>query len=279
MGKYYSRYLIDEHPVTFHPSLALALGINEAILLQKINLWLNNKPKNSEGVSWLYNSYKSWHEQLPFFSESTIKRAIKNLVDRGIVVKGNFNKNAYDRTCWYTINYDKLDEIVDEIVAKQESTTLCQNDTIEDFNLEQGVNQNDTTNTNVFTMNKNNEYCLEQEKVVEIDMELHKKVEEQFEEFYNLYPKKVDKSDTRKWFEKNKINDETFKEILDALKIHINLKQWTNKQYIPSPLVWLHKRKWEDEITNDMLVSVPKKIVEQEISEEKRNIMSLLAED
>lgn len=123
--KLYSRYLLDEYPIMFHSSLAVALGLNEAILLQKINLWLNCKPHDADGRNWIYNSYKSWQEQLPFFSESTIKRALKNLEDKGIIITGNFNKMKMDRTKWYSIDYKKLDELVDNL-----NLPLGQNDQI-----------------------------------------------------------------------------------------------------------------------------------------------------
>lgn len=113
--KLYSKYLLDEYPIMFHSSLAVALGLNEAILLQKINLWLNCKPHNADGRSWIYNTYKSWQEQLPFFSESTIKRALKNLEEKGIIITGNFNKLKMDRTKWYTIDYEKLDNLIDNL--------------------------------------------------------------------------------------------------------------------------------------------------------------------
>lgn len=110
----FSRYLSDEHPISFHTSLAYAIGLNEAILLQKINLWLNCKHHDTNGRNWIYNSYRSWKEQLPFFSESTIKRTLKNLIDMGIVLVNNFNKDQRDRTLWYSIDYEKLDIIVDK---------------------------------------------------------------------------------------------------------------------------------------------------------------------
>lgn len=141
----HSKYLLDEYPVMFHSSLAVALGLNEAILLQRINLWLNCKPHNADGRSWIYNSYKSWQEQLPFFSESTIKRALKNLADKGIIIKGNFNKFKMDRTIWYSIDYKKLDELIDNL-----NLPLGQNDTMI-------LGQNDTTNTNVYTMSNKKE--------------------------------------------------------------------------------------------------------------------------
>lgn len=154
-----SKYLIDEHPITFHPTLALAIGVNEAILLQKINLWLNCKPHNADGRNWIYNTYKSWKEQLPFWSESTIKRIIKNLFDIGIIIKGNFNKSKFDKTVWYSIDYDKLDTIVDQ---KTQNYRLGQFDTTMVSSWTNRECQSDTTYTNDYTMITNNDNIYSQ---------------------------------------------------------------------------------------------------------------------
>lgn len=138
--KLYSKYLLDEYPIMFHSSLAVALGLNEAILLQKINLWLNCKPHNADGRSWIYNTYKSWQEQLPFLSENTIKRTMKNLTDKGIVIINNFNTSKFDKTNWYSIDYNTLDN-----VCKTDST-----------NLILSKPQPDTTNTNIYNNNIDN---------------------------------------------------------------------------------------------------------------------------
>ena len=121
MSKEDSRYLINEDPIFFLPTLAVGIGLNEAILLQKIHGWLQCTPKDHAGRNWIYNSYRSWHEQLPFMSESTIKRAIKNLIDKGIVLAESFNKSSFDKTLWYSIDYNKLNEIV-EIVDSVKMT-------------------------------------------------------------------------------------------------------------------------------------------------------------
>lgn len=119
MDKMHSKYLIDEYPITFDRYLAKAIGLNEAILLQKINQWLNCKPHDADGRSWIYNSYRSWQEQLCFFSESTIKRAINNLVNMGLLIKGNFNKSKFDKTTWYSIDYEKVDKLTDKVKLTQ----------------------------------------------------------------------------------------------------------------------------------------------------------------
>ena len=44
-----------------------------------------------------------------------IKRALKNLEEKGIIITGNFNKLKMDRTKWYTIDYEKLDNLIDNL--------------------------------------------------------------------------------------------------------------------------------------------------------------------
>lgn len=109
-----SRLVINENTVPILPRLAVALGLNEAVILQQIHYWIEiNKEKKSEkhfkdGCYWTYNSYKQWQEQLPFWSSKTIMRAIKKLECTGIVVSANYNKWSNDHTKWYRIDYDAL---------------------------------------------------------------------------------------------------------------------------------------------------------------------------
>ncbi|MEH7072573.1 hypothetical protein [Neobacillus drentensis] len=44
---------------------------------------------------------------------STIKRTIHSLERQGFLISGNWNKVILDQTKWYTINYEKLAELVD----------------------------------------------------------------------------------------------------------------------------------------------------------------------
>jgi hypothetical protein len=92
------------------PSLAVKVGVNEALVLQQLHYWLssgiNNKRINNRG--WIYNTHENWLKQFPFFSKSTLKRSISHLVDLGIVIVDNFNKDKFDKTNWYSIDYEKL---------------------------------------------------------------------------------------------------------------------------------------------------------------------------
>lgn len=108
-----SKLLIKESPLTFQPSLAIAIGLNEAIVLQQVQYWITN-PKNTgyeqDGYKWVYNTYKDWKtENFPFWSEATIKRTFLSLEEKGLLISIQPMKNTYDREKYYRINYEQLD--------------------------------------------------------------------------------------------------------------------------------------------------------------------------
>lgn len=106
MGK----LLFDESPLVIQPSLAAAIGLNEAIVLQQVHYWIQGgkSGKEIDGVRWIYNSLSDWQDQFPFWSESTIYRTLNNLEARNLLKTGNFNQRRGDRTKWYTLAYDEI---------------------------------------------------------------------------------------------------------------------------------------------------------------------------
>ena len=185
----WSRYLADERIMMFHPYVAKVLGLNEAIFLQQLHYWLNRKPHIVEEKGWVYNPYKSWQDQLCFMSESTIKRTVKNLVDKGIVITANFNKMKFDRTLWYSIDYDKLDVYVNEasINAKWiedsviEEQPLVQIDTMESITMTQpipSINTSITTSTNnikdIYVEEEKNDLTQAKKTIVKINFDEYK---------------------------------------------------------------------------------------------------------
>lgn len=103
-----SNLLIHEEPLLVLPGLASRIGLNEAIFLQQIHYWLNRSKHFYDERSWVYNSVAEWVKQFPFWSENTIRRIVKNLEDEQLLVIGNYNRAKFDKTKWYSINYEKL---------------------------------------------------------------------------------------------------------------------------------------------------------------------------
>lgn len=105
------KLLLNEEPLIVLPSLAAHIGLQEAIFLQQLHYWLNRSNHERDGQKWVYNSYKEWQKQFPFWSEKTISRIVKKLEDSGLVICDNFNSLVIDKTKWYRICYEKLNEI------------------------------------------------------------------------------------------------------------------------------------------------------------------------
>jgi hypothetical protein len=135
-----SKLLINEHPLMVLPKLAEKIGLNEAIFLQQLHYWLTPTPrghkphmKEWEGEirPWIYNTYKAktteggeeigWESNFPFWSVSTIKRIVHSLREKElIIVTDKFNSAVTNRTLWYTIDY----QAIDNLTLNSESTNL-----------------------------------------------------------------------------------------------------------------------------------------------------------
>lgn len=115
----FSELFIDKSKtLIINTELAVILGdLNESIVLNQLNYWLEiNKKANKhfiDGRFWVYNTYSDWKEgNFQYWSEKTIQRTFTRLENKGIVISANYNKSGIDKTKWYTIDYDKLEEIV-----------------------------------------------------------------------------------------------------------------------------------------------------------------------
>ncbi len=109
--------------------LALVLGdLNEAIVLNQLNYWLEINRKAGKNFIddryWVYNSYSDWKaKDFPYWSEKTIQRTFTRLENKGVIVSANYNKLGIDKTKWYTIDTEKLQELVDEFNSDEDKMT------------------------------------------------------------------------------------------------------------------------------------------------------------
>lgn len=89
---------------SFNPQLAAVIGLEEAILLQHIAHWCREnfvaRRNIRDGRAWTYNSIAAYTELFPYMTTAKIRRALDNLVVRGLVRKGNYGNS---RTSWYSL--------------------------------------------------------------------------------------------------------------------------------------------------------------------------------
>lgn len=112
-----SKLLINESPLQVQPSLAMAIGLNEAIFLQQLHYWLGASKYTRDGRVWVYNTYAEWILQLRYMSERTLGRTIKSLKDQRLVIVEKFEQSKSNQVNYYTIDYDTL-SIIEENISQ-----------------------------------------------------------------------------------------------------------------------------------------------------------------
>ncbi|NLR30245.1 MULTISPECIES: replication protein [Levilactobacillus] len=168
--------LISEPPLQVLPTLAVRVGLKEAIVLQQFHYWLQRSGNNRDGYKWVYNSYDEWHKQFPFFSKVTLRRTINSLEKQGYLVSGNYNKAGFDKTKWYRIDYQRMNKACD-----QNDHTRCSN-------CSHAGDQNEQTNTNRLP-----ETTTETTKENSAAVAAPSSIESDFEEIWSAYPNKKGK--------------------------------------------------------------------------------------
>lgn len=90
---------------SFDPDIAQRVGVHAAVLYQNIVWWCAKNAANGhnqhDGRYWTYNSVKAWAELFPYMTAKQIRTSLDRLETEGLILSGEYNKSAYDRTKWY----------------------------------------------------------------------------------------------------------------------------------------------------------------------------------
>ena len=78
--------------------------------------------------------------------------------------------------------------------------------------------------------------------------------QQDFDEFWKAYPRKVGKGTAKKAWERLKPTAGLRSTMLAAIETQKQSTQWRrdNGQFIPNPSTWLNQSRWEDELPGDM---------------------------
>src|SRR5271154_2647117 len=245
----------------FNVKLAQDFSVNVALFLHHIKFWIFNNLANKrniyDGHCWTYNTLDAFKITFPYWSKQTIETTIKHCVDGGLLIKGNYNKNKYDRTCWYALtsdSYQYFDEFLnEELMQPLSSLTSGNHDMylVESRNLYQ-ILKPDTNKPPIVP--QGDEKC--------------------FDDFWALYPVHEAKAACVKVWSKEKL-DKKAEEIMGKLHQQIREDDKFLKGYAPNPLKYLKEKRWEDEIkpSANYKPAVDKEalLAQQQVFEEAQN--------
>jgi hypothetical protein len=153
-----SKLLTNENPLIILPYLAKEIGLYEAIILQQIHYWILQERQFKDKRFWYYSSIRNWQIQFPFLSKRTLQRAFKKLKDQGLIITGRYNKMKADKTLWYSIDYEKLETIINKINIDSANLTPCimpKWNHLDSANLGKAIPETKETTTDINKLNKN----------------------------------------------------------------------------------------------------------------------------
>lgn len=107
----------------FDKRVAKKFTVNAAIVLNNIDFWVQaNKEQNKREVFkngrwWTYSTISDYSKVMDYLSKKQIEKSLNDLKESGLLIKDCFNENSYDRTAWYTIDYDLFSEMFDKKVG------------------------------------------------------------------------------------------------------------------------------------------------------------------
>jgi hypothetical protein len=124
-----SSIFFNIEPKVINTELACLIGLNEAIVLQQLHYWIEkNKATGTnfiDGHVWTYGTLQEYRDRdFRFWSLDTVKRTIGNLLGRGFLIKGNYNRMKMDHTNWYSIDYAAVDEWVSQNASPSDPSPL-----------------------------------------------------------------------------------------------------------------------------------------------------------
>ena len=125
-----SLFIDKDKVVLTSVDLACIVGdLEEAVVLNQISYWIEKyKDANhnfKDGKYWVYNSYQKWHDDnFPFWHTSKIQRIFKSLEKKGLLVSANYNNVGFDKTKWYSIDYERLQKMIDNHTYENEQSLI-----------------------------------------------------------------------------------------------------------------------------------------------------------
>lgn len=234
--------------IMFDEAIAIEYGVDAAIFIQNLYFWIRKNEANEkhfhDGRTWTYNTFQAWCTLFPFWSERQVKYLVKKMTDKGLVLTGNYNKIAFDRTLWYALSDNVL--------------SICRNGTVHSTKVSDEKGQ-------ICTMRKD-KYVppipdIYPDSKPDIYTPLPPSGEsggkpniagERFARFWAAYPRKQAKGNAEKAFKRLKVSEELLEKMLTAIDWQKRTDEWKSDdgKFIPHPASWLNSKRWEDEKSN-----------------------------
>lgn len=120
-----STLLLHEPPLQVLPSLAVNVGLHEAIVLHRLHEKLSSvHPRDFvHGRSWVVSSYKDWQQEFPFWPVKILKRIFLSLERQNLIVRERLSGKPSVYRMQYSISYDHFPGLKESLDVSYHSLT------------------------------------------------------------------------------------------------------------------------------------------------------------
>lgn len=258
---------MDHH---FNPNVAKEFGIVEAVFIQNLYYWISKNRANNknfhDGRYWTYNSSKAWNDLFIYLTKRQIEYALKRLIDAGVIIRGNYNKNKFDRTSWFAFSdlgisklhffYSDITNFVNgdsNLVTSYNETNNKPNNNLTDNNPNNSPLVSSANATETLPPKGESEFELKPEEKEPVSSKAKNEYTPEFESFWKIYKTKRSEGKApafKQWLKAiKKIKPEDLIKVLEA-----HIREWdfknTHAQYIPHARTWLSQERFLDELDN-----------------------------
>lgn len=230
--------LSEEMTLQVNPSLAVAIGLNNAIVLQQLRFCLSapHSGKEIDGVKYVWNTYEQWCEQhFPWWSIPTIQRIFADLEKRGLI-KSVQPDGTMSRKKYYTLAEGACRLLTFERVKELRNASY-QFDMID-------ISSCDDRHINLIPSSTE----TSSETSSDISCSLPPNGGE-IEEIYKAYPKHVGKKAALKAIGKS-LKEKNPREVLERVKAYAEaISRWPSdaRQFVPDPATWFNRGSYDDD--------------------------------
>ncbi|MFY0518799.1 DnaD domain protein [Lysinibacillus sp. UGB7] len=233
--------LINESPLQVLPTLAVKIGLNQALVLQQMYYWLRIAKNYRDGHKWIYKTLEDWHKEFPFWSKSTLERTIRKLEEQQLIVVGHYNRLKMDRTKWYRLNQEAIADLCTDQCTQHDDMQVSKMTEPTSASSELPCQQNDENGASNLTSAIPKDYTENTTETTSFDSQHDKKAVPTAEQFHidNGFGRLNPYIAQKIAFWKNHLNEDL---VIFAMKTAINYQvpKWS---YVESVLKdWQHKQ-------------------------------------
>ncbi|WP_010302089.1 DnaA N-terminal domain-containing protein [Candidatus Odyssella thessalonicensis] len=114
--------------IVVRPEVVRHFGATTAAFLSQLNYWITVTRSGiiHNGKRWVFNTAEQWSKQIGV-SDRQIRRIVASLRDAGVLLVAKLADYKSNRTNYYTINYERLNQLFEQLKIPQDtlSVSVC----------------------------------------------------------------------------------------------------------------------------------------------------------